>query len=161
MIAESLPEEVFKGKQLKRQIMVCLEERVIKDVKYLIEGFDEVEGDELMGDGDKFVEGFEFLGVREVGITGLGKLIEVGFPGGRLEELVEELVVVSVVGNKLVELGVVLEGGLGGGFLETGEVLGDELREVDFVLCELVFIVDNLQLGEAVDLTGECFLESV
>jgi hypothetical protein len=72
-----------------------------------------------------------------------------------LVELVEELVVVSVVGNKLVELGVVLKGGLGGGFLETGEVLGDELREVEFVLCELVLFVDNLQLGETVVLAGE------
>ncbi len=80
MIAESLPEEVFEGKKFKRQIVVGLKERFIKDVKYLIEGFDKVEGDELMGDGDKFMKGFDLLGVGEVGITGLGELIEEGFP---------------------------------------------------------------------------------
>ena len=64
------------------------------------------------------------------------------------------MVVVSVVRNKLVDLGVVLKGVLGGCFLETSEVFGDELREVDFMLCEFVLIADNLQLGEAVVLGG-------
>ncbi len=72
----------------------------------------------------------------------------------------KELIVVSVVNNKLVELGVVLEWGLSGCFLETSEVFGDELREVELVLCEFVFIADNLQLGEAVVLGGEWFLEN-